>query len=138
MPKLLNLFITTNRLFKTIKNSIVDKSDPLEMLLLEALITEKSISITLQNHKVYVGIITKLFNPITPLKYINILPILSGYRDPTTKKLYLPLNYQNVYSKIIKDKATISIEDFQIIISVSEIISVNVFDWDIYKEHFTK
>jgi len=108
--------------------------------LLNALLEEKSISITLKNHKVYVGRVIEMPEPKRPLKYVGILPLQSGYRERENKRMHLPVNYYDVYLKITKKEKeggkTISIEDFQILIPESEIISANIFDYSTYEEHF--
>lgn len=138
LPKIMNPFITEDHFQSEREKIIRDRADPLEMLLHKALSEKKHVSLTLKNHKVYVGRITSLFNPATPLTNIKIVPTFSGYRDQATKQLFLPVSYQKVYEKIIAEKNLLetNMEDFEIVIPVSEILSANIFDIRTYDEYF--
>jgi hypothetical protein len=138
LPKIMNPFITDDRLRSESERIIKDRGDPLEMLLHKALSEKKHVSLTLKNHKVYIGRITSLFNPATPLRNIKIAPTLSGYRDQSTKQLFLPVSYRKVYEKILNERSIsrIKTEDFEIVIPVSEILSANIFDIKTYNEYF--
>ncbi|NIV14317.1 MAG: hypothetical protein GWN62_24495 [Aliifodinibius sp.] len=70
--------------------------------------------------------------------YISILPYFSGYRDTETKKLSLLTSYLDVYEKfddLNKEDPNLCVEDFEIVIPVSEILSANIFNQKVY-EHF--
>ncbi|RMF59588.1 MAG: hypothetical protein D6743_16075 [Calditrichaeota bacterium] len=136
LPKIMNPFITERYLLSKSKKIIEDRGEPLEVLLEKALSEQKQVALTLKNHKVYIGRITSLFNPATPLRFIKILPTWSGYRDPITKQMFLPVSYQKAYEKIITPKSEVDLGDFEMVISVSEILSANIFDMKTYVEHF--
>ncbi|CAN5509123.1 hypothetical protein BH10ACI2_BH10ACI2_04380 [soil metagenome] len=85
-----------NGVFKTereIDRIIKEDADPMEIALKESADLGIALAITLSNEKVYVGIVTHQFNPATPTNNIAIFPLQSGYRDPTTKRLNLKVNY---------------------------------------------
>jgi len=133
-----NLFPTEAMTRNLIAKMTIEKADPLEMLFLKAVNEEKNILITLKNHKAYAGRITKEISPASPLEHIQILPIRSGYREQDTKILHLPLSYEKVFLELIKDESAISIQDFQIVIPASEIISAHIFDQETYDTYFKK
>jgi len=106
-------------------------NDFLEILLSRAGRETKLVSVTLKSRKVYVGLVTRTMDPMYDRKYIQLLPVKSGYRDATTFKMSLTVDYAAVYAKIIRqDLETIKagVGDFEIIIPVSEIQSVNLFN----------
>lgn len=58
------------------------KDNPMEEMFFDSLVDRRQIMITLQNKKIYIGIINALGEPNEkegPNQYISILPILSGY-----------------------------------------------------------
>jgi hypothetical protein len=117
------------------QRAIEQSNDHLEILLARAANETKPISVTLKSRKVYVGLITRTHDPMYDRKYIQMLPIKSGFRDPQTLALILTIDYAAAYAKIIQEDATAithGIRDFEIVIPVSEIQSVNLFDPDGY------
>lgn len=88
------------------------------------------VSITLKNNKVYIGIVTSNYLPGGNRRYLKIVPFYSGYRDQDNLNLIITTNYAKVYDKIEEGKLEdLDIdEDFEFIIAVSEIVSINIFD----------
>lgn len=85
----------------------------------------------------YIGLVTRTINPMYDRKYIQLLPIKSGYRDSTSFKLNLAVDYAAVYAKIIRQELEMiktGVTDFDIVIPVSEIQSINLFDPTAYAE----
>ena len=112
------------------QREIEKSNDHLEILLARALRETKAVSITLKSRKVYVGLMTRTHDPLYDRKYVQLLPIKSGFRDPDTLELKLTIDYAVVYAKIIQEEATVvagGIQDFEIVIPVAEIQSVNLF-----------
>jgi hypothetical protein len=116
------------------ERAIEESNDFLEMLLARAGRETKLVSVTLKNRKVYVGLVTRTLDPMYDRKYIQLLPIKSGYRDSNTHELTLVVDYADVYAKIIRQEVKVAggIRDFEIVIPVSEIQSVNLFDAEAY------
>jgi len=120
---------------------IIRDDDPIELILLDALISEYLVLITLETNKVYVGLVTN--NPFSIRDEVNsilILPYLSGYRDSGTKKIEFTTLYTEAYELLsgAEDENPINVEDFQIAIKYSQIISINRFDLDVYENGFLK
>lgn len=118
---------------------IVKDDDPIELLLLDALIREYLVQVTLQNGKVYVGYITN--NPFSikdELNSILMIPYISGYRDNSNHRIEFTTDYTAAYEEITQNKGKFSsqIQDFQLAIAYSQIISLNQFDMEIYQECF--
>jgi hypothetical protein len=122
---------------KAAQRAIERSNDFLEMLLARAQREIKLVSVTLKNRKVYVGLVTRTVDPLYDRKYIQFLPIKSGYRDSATLGLMLVVDYAAVYAKIIQRELPVvvgGIQDFEIVIPVSEIQSVNLFDPAAYSQ----
>lgn len=122
---------------KAAQDTIERWNDLLEILLSRASRETKLVSITLRSRKVYIGLVTRTINPMYDRKYIQLLPIKSGYRDATSFKLNLAVDYAAVYAKIIRQELEMiktGVSDFEIVIPVSEIQSINLFDPTAYTE----
>lgn len=121
---------------KANQRAIERSNDHLEILLSRACLETKAVSVTLKSRKVYVGLVTQTHDPLYDRKYIQLLPIKSGYRESDSLSLKLTVDYSSVYAKIIQeDAATVAagIQDFEIVFPVSEIQSVNLFDASTYQ-----
>lgn len=113
------------------KKAIEKWNDYLEIILDQALENTKQLMITLKNGKVYIGFVLWPFNPEYDRKYIFILPTVSGYRDKDTHELELTTQYTSVYKQMIEEEAerlVLGVEDFRILVPVSEIVSAHLFD----------
>ena len=122
---------------KAAQDTIERWNDLLEILLSRASRETKLVSVTLRSRKVYIGLVTRTIAPMYDRKYIQLLPIKSGYRDSTTFKLNLAVDYAAVYAKIIRQELEIvkaGVTDFEIVVPVSEIQSINLFDPTAYSE----
>jgi hypothetical protein len=86
-----------------LNRAINEDADPLEMLLKKAKDEGLAVSITMTNEKVYIGRIVQPFNPALPTKYVSLLPLQSGYRDASTKKMNLTINYAQAYQTMTND-----------------------------------
>ena len=118
------------------------EKDPIDKLLLESLLSNLMVTITLKSRKVYIGMIdrTKFFNIYTNSSpVISIIPFLSGYRDKETLSFILDCNYASIYDekKISFDTEPLSYEQFRHIIPMDQIECFSLFDVEIYKA-FTK
>jgi hypothetical protein len=113
------------------QRAIERSNDHLEILMARAGRETKAVSITLKSRKVYVGLITRTHDPLYDRKYIQLLPIKSGYRAADTLALHLTVDYAAVYAQIIQQDASVvagGIQGFEIVVPLSEIQSVNLFD----------
>ncbi len=93
-----------------------------------ALRREMPISLTLKTRKVYIGYVVQTPNLKLAEQYIHVLPLVSGYRDPTTLALKLTADYASVYAK-----SNVNVDDFSITIPLASIDSANLFDPDAYE-----
>ncbi|WP_238565668.1 hypothetical protein WH390_07275 [Candidatus Arsenophonus nilaparvatae] len=102
------------------------KDNPMEEMFFDSLVDRRQIMITLQNKKIYIGIINALGEPNEkegPNQYISILPILSGYRHKDDLNIVLKNEYVDLNNA-----------DTSIILPLKEITQVSWFDAKIYKQ----
>lgn len=122
-----------------IKQIIKEDNDGIEQILLKALEEAKLVSITLQSRKVYIGFISQnFFAPYTGVRSIKVIPVYSGYREEKDFHIEFTTSYDEVIRYTIEDEdIELDIDDFQLGIPISEIVTVNIFDPRVY-EKFTK
>lgn len=122
-----------NRKIKKIFSIVND----LERLIINQTIEVSPVRLELDSGKVYVGIPEMPSFDSGHLKYITVVPLLSGSVD-ANKKLTFNYNYYNHYQKLIaSDFQQEKIEDFKVILPVEEIVTASKFSVDAYVE-FTK
>ncbi|MFW6201032.1 MAG: hypothetical protein ACOC8B_00510 [Gemmatimonadota bacterium] len=109
--------------------------DYLEALLMRAISEPQQVSVTLSNGKVYVGFVTRNFDPAFDRKYIQLMPVLSGYRAEATKELVITNDYGKVYRRMTGSNisAVDAVDEFELVIPASEIVSANLFDPEVYR-----
>lgn len=120
---------------KEVKRCIEEWNDYLETLLYKALHETRHVAITLKNGKVYIGLVVRTFNPAYERKYMLLLPTVSGYRQHPTHDLKLTTDYTAVYEQLIateEPNLLPTIDNFQLVIPVAEVMSASLFDWDVY------
>jgi hypothetical protein len=146
-----------------INRAIRGKRDALEMFLKKAMESEKMISVSVKNGKVYVGYLTSNYNPAFPMESISLILAFSGHRSEDTKAAILDINYIDIYKEfkaVLLDKlletfqnelrknpkasddtifakvmlASDAGEEWEIIIPIEEVQSVNVFHVDSYNK----
>lgn len=148
-----------------IQRVILEKGDALEVLLRRAVGEKRWVALTVKSGKVYVGLVTMIFNPAFPLEHIKLVPMLSGYRREPDKHLIFTNFYLQIYDKLRAateaellrqlqrahpqlsgaelqravaeqiDRQMPSAE-FELVIPRGEIQAANLFDLKIYEQHF--
>jgi len=84
---------------------------------------ECPVMLTLDNRKTYVGFVVEAPNLQSADVYVQILPLLSGYRDPNDLRLRFTYNYSQVYGD---GKA--NPQDFVIILRAENIRTAGFYD----------
>lgn len=129
------LNLTISRHADEAKKAVEQWGDFLEILIIHAIADAKQVCLTLTTGKAYIGFITRSIDPAFDRRYLQLMPMLSGYRDPTTRDLIITRDYAQAYVRLIKaDKAFLltMAEEFQLVIPTAEIVSANLFDPDVY------
>lgn len=128
------------------ENKFLDKvklvANEIEATIIKSTIEIKPIRIVLNSSKVYIGLPEdpKLSKGLGELKQIKLLPLLSGYVDEY-QQLKLKNNYYKHYAKyydendgtLLGEVGHGRIEDFSVVISVSEIAVISFFDPEAYQ-----
>ncbi len=115
------------------------KENDFEALALESSYRLMYVSVTLSNVKVHIGSIKALPNITNHREHLNLLPILSGYRDKEqtlrimTDYIELVENYENKL-----EHNSIADDDFDLVIKFEHIVSMNLFDLEIYEANIDK
>lgn len=111
--------------------------NPIDKLLLESLLSNLTVMVTLKSRKVYIGMVdaTKFFNIYTNSSpVISIIPFISGYRDKDTLSFIQDCNYASLYEEknITFNSKPLSYEQFRHIIPMDQIECFSLFDADTY------
>jgi hypothetical protein len=153
---------------KKIFLKITIEDDDFERLILRAIESQSPLAIELENKKVYVGFIRRAIDPASAKRDVRILPLVSGYREEGTHKLIFTDHYGAVYENFLQEvkpsdlgtklgeywsifKAKLTydifysrsedlskIDDYDLVISVDRIVSIRIFDFVAYNDHFNK
>lgn len=133
-PSLLNPSVFEKS--KQLSRAIRDEGEAFEQILEKSIENTSLVSLTLRNGKVYIGAVTGNYVPGRERKYLKIIPFYSGYRNQADMTLKLNTTYIHVYDKVIEGQlpSLTSVEDFEFVILVSEIISINLFDINAFEK----
>lgn len=89
------------------------------------------VQVTLKNGKVYVGFIDDVIEP-SRTNYASIYPVMSGYRDSETKRLYFTTQYDLITHALKIDQGEVFMDVLRMVIKQDEILTAHRFDPDIY------
>ena len=107
--------------------AILRNGNQLLRLLHTASAEERLIAVTLDNLKVYVGLIAEAPNLEPHNTHVTIIPFLSGYRVRETLELRLVTDYLAVY-----DERKLDPQNFGIALPIASIRMAGFFDQDLY------
>ena len=98
------------------------------------------ILVTLDTGKIYVGYVVRMIDPTEPTTFVRLLPMMSGYRELESRNVVYTTYYASVYDDISnkksKDLAHLKMEDFEVVVPESRIVSAHLFDIEAYLKHF--
>lgn len=116
--------------------------DPLESLLIEAAVRKMPVIITLGSRKFYVGIVDCPQFEHGKTDYLQMLPLLSGYRDKDNLTVNVTTNYKRHYmdSGILggASDGQVTLADFRTLVPRDEIEGISFFDTDTYSQFKAK
>ncbi|BES72585.1 hypothetical protein RE428_36030 [Marinobacter nanhaiticus D15-8W] len=129
------------------KNKLVYKEirkteDSFSHLLLVAIENRLTVLVNLDDNDVYVGYPLEFYTPYIEHSWIQILPVMSGYRDRYTKELNLTEDYQGRRHEYVKNKlhelkekgSCARLDDFSLTIKMDRIQSITLFHIPAYVE----
>ena len=133
-PFILNIFCDDK---KAARKAALNRGDRLELIMARSFEEPVQLEISLNSNKCYIGYVVE--SPVqTPYAIhdaacTTILPTASGYREPKTRELILTTWYSDFLASNLDDQ---NLDDFTIVIPVSEILSARVFNFEIYEKYF--
>lgn len=138
------LWIPFQHLPSTWKHKLFDRAirnNEFESFIASAARRVVPICATMDNNKVYVGLLKETPDPKQEREFIVILPLMSGYREKDTGKITFTTFYDRVYRNLHNVSTTLTAADFIYLLPAERIQSINMFDVSIYEEfqkHNTK
>lgn len=116
-----------------VQRAIYALNSDLDIVLLRAMEANMPVSLTLGHGKVYVGYVTGSIEPGEKREMLRVLPLVSGYREGAEMKLKFTTWYISIYQQInSQNLAHLRPELFEIVLPLSEVKSVNLFDINAY------
>lgn len=120
---------------KAIEAAIEDQD--FELMVAASQREDKPILATMRSGKVYLGWATRGPNPELARRWVRLLPLASGYRDDTHRVVFT-VNYAPILDKVRRCDASlpkgITLQEFEVVLSVDAIIGMHLFNVDIYGE----
>jgi len=114
------------------------KNNDFEKIIARSVYTQLPILFTLDSGKIYLGWAVSLPNPVQERRSVRILPIASGHRDKNTQIVNFTTDYLPVLKAATTENNNICLEDFEIVLPVSQISSCHLFNFDVYINFFQR
>ncbi len=130
LPWLCNLWLSKVRNIDALdaqSRAIQKHGNHLLRLLHSAAENEHPVAITLDNKKVYIGLVAAAPNLAPHDTHLAITPFFSGYRDKDTLELTLTVDYLKVY-----EANTLNPDDFRVVIATENVRMASLFDHTAY------
>jgi hypothetical protein len=106
-------------------------TDEIELLLVNAVVTQQPVQATLSNGKVYVGKVIESRDPSSKLETFRLIPMMSGYRDKDTGEVEYTTFYQNIFTALKGNG--VGIRSFELVIPIDKIVTISGFDLTAYR-----
>lgn len=119
------------------RNRLLDwavKDSDFEKLIQTAARLPMPILLTMDNEKVYVGYVVATMNPRHAREALTLLPLMSGYRNGSNKKIQFTTFYDSIYESLKEKHPKLSLKNFEIVLPTERIHSANMFDLSVYAE----
>lgn len=91
---------------ESIRRVIENKQDPLEILLRDALESDRLLSVSVKNGKVYIGRLVSSLDPAYGVQSLTLSRSYSGHRDGETSAFHLDIDYEQVLEDVIEKLVT--------------------------------
>ena len=126
--------------FKAQRNAAFEDGDQIGLLVDQAIQRKEFIELTLSNSKSYVGKPVHGTFGFRDTGDVLVIPIFSGYRHTETQELELTTNYGEVILALVEKKPPEArrqiLKRFSVAVPIRDIVSVRIFDLEVYREHF--
>lgn len=130
---------------KAIYKEITETEDSFSRVMLLAMDHRQTVMVTLDDNKVYIGYPVEFYSPYLDHSWVQILPVMSGYRTPKRKELKLTTDYtlslhefyERKIDKLLEDSLKKGyfeprLDDFAQTIKLDRIQSFTIFDLSHY------
>ena len=107
-------------------------SDYMEILFVERMAEDAPVELTLRSGKAYVGWILNASVAEPQRKFVELLPLASGFRTDETHELRFTTNYAAVLPPLRDETGFAEASAFRVVLPVSEIRSARPFDFATY------
>lgn len=124
LPILFNLFYDK---IEAAREVAEQNGDFIELLIDQSINQSLPVELSLRSGKSYVGYAIKSRLATQSEVDLVLVPIVSGYRKTETRELEITTHYSSIIEEFDKN-----IEDFRIVIPMSEIVSARLFDREVY------
>ena len=115
-----------------LRRTIDDAGNTMELLFVESMASDATVELSLVNGKVYVGWILNANVAEPERKFVDMLPLASGYRAAETHEVDFTTNYAAVLTTLSQIHEESYQEDYRIVVPVSEIRSARPFDFEVF------
>ena len=112
--------------------TIRDAGNTMELLFVESMGSDSTVELSLVNGKVYVGWILNANVAEPERKFVDLLPLASGYREAETHEVDFTTNYAAVFAMLAEIHGEAYEEDYRVVVPVSEIRSARPFDFEVF------
>lgn len=105
--------------------------DQLLVTLWPAMTQDKLVQVTLKDRKVYVGSPFVAADPSIDARWLKIIPLASGYRDPDSLVYVLTTSYIGLFERLASSgpqDVEFDLRDLAVIVSWDEVLSVRIFN----------
>ena len=101
--------------------------DLVELILSDSIDGQKPVELSLRNGKSYIGSAVDSGIGRHGETDVSIIPMASGYRDKDTQELRITTHYTPVILRLQEQTPGFSVDDFRVVIPISEIVSARIF-----------
>lgn len=101
------------------------------LMLTDSIRSGKLVEVTLNTRKVYIGMVIRCGMGRSRDYDVKILPFVSGYREENTNELNIVRNYLAILKA---RKGVVNLKELAIAFPISQVVSVRLFNIDVYSE----
>ena len=110
------------------------KNNNFEWMLVKAVESNKMVMVTMEDEKVYIGLVCTPSDPLSrERRSFSLIPFISGYRRTDTRKVCLTTFYQEVFKKTEDEIQHLNVADFVVVLPMHKILSGRIFDLQAYE-----
>ena len=120
--------------YKAAKKSAKDNGDLIEWVIQDSLDRQALVEVTTRNGKSYIGFARESGITAQGETDVGLIPLASGYRKPDTRELVITTRYATALHRCLESEfPSLRVEDFQVVLPTSEIVSARLFHTGAYK-----